>query len=343
MSETIPSAFLSYTNNDDRQESGKLRHLAKLLEGEVEVRLGSRFELFVDKEKLGWGEPWKKRIAESLENTLFLIPILTPWYFNSPACREEFDLFRRREEQLKRDDLILPLYYIDCPLIDDPARAEKDEIARVIASRQIVDWREWRHTRLEDLRPQVDKIARQLVIAINRRDGARYSPPSVVTLPRVPASPDVRPIASETDRSAPSVSRPASPNTSAPVEKPQTQQEDHLALATRLYSKGRYREAVTLFQSAAEAGDGVAMYNLGAMLERGLGGSVDLPAAKAWYESAADAGVPEALNSLGTLFEFGRGVLENRNEARLWYERAAAAGNTAGAANLLRIAPLAGK
>ncbi len=66
MQETVPSAFLSYTHRDDQQEDGKLRQLAKLLQGEVEVRLGRKFDLFVDKEKLSWGG--------ALEETNYRVP-----------------------------------------------------------------------------------------------------------------------------------------------------------------------------------------------------------------------------------------------------------------------------
>ncbi len=92
---------------------------------------------------------------------------------------------------MNRDDLILPLYYIDCPLIDDSSKADKDEIARLIVNRQFVDWRAFRHWRLGDLRPEVDKIAIQLLAAINRRNETDDLGRIQDTLPRGSRSPSL--------------------------------------------------------------------------------------------------------------------------------------------------------
>jgi TPR repeat protein len=45
--------------------------------------------------------------------------------------------------------------------------------------------------------------------------------------------------------------------------------------------------AVLLWQTAAARGDAVAMYNLGALYERGIGVAADLARARTWYKRAA--------------------------------------------------------
>jgi F-box protein 11 len=108
----LGSAFLSYTRRDNREQEGRLLGLAKLLQSEVARQLSTEFNLFADKDELWSRERWKKSITDSLGEPMFLIPVLTPWYFNRPTCREEFQLFRERERELKRDDLIIPIYYL---------------------------------------------------------------------------------------------------------------------------------------------------------------------------------------------------------------------------------------
>ena len=50
---------------------------------------------------------------------MFLIPIITPGFFDSKPCREELELFLQRERTLSRSDLILPVYYIDYPAFNN--------------------------------------------------------------------------------------------------------------------------------------------------------------------------------------------------------------------------------
>lgn len=62
-----------------------------------------------------------------------LIPIITPIFFRSLACRAEVERFLARERELGRQDLILPVYYVSTPELDKPERRDADELARVMA------------------------------------------------------------------------------------------------------------------------------------------------------------------------------------------------------------------
>ena len=49
-----------------------------------------------------------------------------------------------KETNLGRDDLVLPVYYVDYPLLHDQNALAGNDLARTIAARQFADWRELR-------------------------------------------------------------------------------------------------------------------------------------------------------------------------------------------------------
>lgn len=109
-----PVAFLSYTRSVDKHQNRRITHLRERLEGAVRDLMGDEsFYIFQDHIHIKWGEDWKKRIAESLNDAMLLIPVITEGFFKSTACCDELDCFIEREKKLGRTDLILPLYYID--------------------------------------------------------------------------------------------------------------------------------------------------------------------------------------------------------------------------------------
>jgi len=72
------------------------------------MQTGMPFPIFQDRNDLRWGQQWKSRIEDALLDVTFLIPVVTPSYFRSPACKKEFDTFLVRENTLGEDRLILP-------------------------------------------------------------------------------------------------------------------------------------------------------------------------------------------------------------------------------------------
>ena len=69
-----------------------------------------------------------------------------------------------------------------------------------------------------------------------------------------------------------------------------------------------YEQAVTWATKGAEAGLPKAMFDLGLLLDQGLGvAAPDYPAAADWYRRAADSGVGEAANNLCQMYTVGRG------------------------------------
>lgn len=165
-----PIAFLSYVRMDDIHENGRLTELRDRLSGEIRMQTGEAFEIFQDRKDIAWGQQWKQRIEESLDSVTFLIPVITPAFFRSQACREEMERFLAREQRLGRNDLILPLYYVNFPPLGDAKKIQSDPLAQVIAARQYADWRELRFEPFNTplYRKSLANIAQNIVTALER-------------------------------------------------------------------------------------------------------------------------------------------------------------------------------
>jgi len=126
------------------------------------MHTGKPFSIFQDRNDLEWGENWRDRIEGSLGEVTFLIPVVTPSYFNSPACRREFELFLEREVALGSSQLILPIYYLSSDPIEDPDN--KDAIGAKLRSRQYSDWRPLRFVSLDsaEVASQLSELARDV-------------------------------------------------------------------------------------------------------------------------------------------------------------------------------------
>ena len=165
MSNKQPLAFMSYVRSDDEHENGNITEFRKQLEGEVKIQTGKVFPIFQDEEDIKWGDAWKERIENSIDATTFLIPIITPSFFNSPPCRNELKQFIEHEKKLKRNDLILPVYYVKCSLLEDKDESATDELAQVIAGRQWIDWRERR------FEPLTSQESKEIITELAKRIG----------------------------------------------------------------------------------------------------------------------------------------------------------------------------
>ncbi|MGR0482931.1 MAG: right-handed parallel beta-helix repeat-containing protein [Candidatus Electronema sp. V4] len=165
-----PLAFMSYVNLNDQHDSGDLTQFRERLSGEVRFLTGEAFDIFQDRKDIAWGQQWQERINESLDAVTFLIPIITPSFFKSDACRAELEHFLKREEELGRGDLILPVYYANCPVLKDKEKLKHDPLAQIIAARQYADWWHLRHEPFTSpqLRKAITKIAEQIVAALER-------------------------------------------------------------------------------------------------------------------------------------------------------------------------------
>lgn len=173
----IPAAFLSYDHLDDRY--GHISQFRERLADEVCIQTGEEFLIFQDRSDIQWGENWRARIDESLESVAFIIPIITPSFFKSEYCRSELRQFLEREKELSRNDLVLPVYYVSTPLLDDAKRRAEDELAREIAARQYADWRELRFEPFDSPRvgKEMERLAAQIREALDEGRSSGYRTP----------------------------------------------------------------------------------------------------------------------------------------------------------------------
>ena len=160
---------MSYAQVVNKYTEGHLTAFRERLESAVRLQTGEHdFEIFQDKIHLKLGDNWRRRIKESLDEAMFLIPIITPSFFKSQACRAELECFLERELELQRDDLILPIYYVDCRLLNNETDRLRDPLAQVIYSRQYADWRELRLEPLDspEVRKALAKLGTQIGFAL---------------------------------------------------------------------------------------------------------------------------------------------------------------------------------
>ncbi|MCP9488157.1 MAG: toll/interleukin-1 receptor domain-containing protein, partial [Gaiellaceae bacterium MAG52_C11] len=112
--------FWSYVHDDDDGDGGRVKRLASLIKAEYAALTGGdSLELFLDHAEIRWGDEWELRIEEALQATTFFIPVVTPRYFRSEECRKKLLGFAGHAKSLGLEELVLPLYYIEVPDLED--------------------------------------------------------------------------------------------------------------------------------------------------------------------------------------------------------------------------------
>ena len=184
---------MSYTRFDDRHDGGAISELCRRLASAVQAVTGGPFDVFQDVEGIGIGEHWPGKLDQMLDQARFFIPILTPSYFTSRPCRDELEKFLRVEAKRGRKDLVLPIYYIECDVLEDDELCADNSMARTLHERQHQDWRELRFEPFDksDVRRSLERLARDIVKARKRVVPAPPTPPAAGTQPHTtsPAPP----------------------------------------------------------------------------------------------------------------------------------------------------------
>ncbi len=175
-----PEAFLSYTHLDDEFFGGAITSFRRLLDLGVKVVSGDQtFKIFQDVDGIEFGQKWQNRLNQAISRSSLFIPIVTPLYFKSDPCRDEFKHFMEHEKSIGRDDLILPVYFVTAPVLERPELLMDDVVASEIASRQRYDWRVRADLPSDD--PQIRRAALELAgkiaAAIARTSGPGAAPP----------------------------------------------------------------------------------------------------------------------------------------------------------------------
>jgi hypothetical protein len=139
---SILKGFWSYVHADDKAEGGRICHLAKDLADQYEALSGDTVQLFVDKDKIKWGDNWRNEINSNLAATAFFIPVFSPRYFMSPECRNEMYIVLRKVNEFKLNNIVLPLLYYDVSSLYE--QSPTDDLIKLIQPIQREDWREAR-------------------------------------------------------------------------------------------------------------------------------------------------------------------------------------------------------
>jgi hypothetical protein len=143
----MPAAagFWSYVRKDNQGDDGRMLALADDLRAQYRLQTAEELELFVDHESIQWGQAWEERIVDAIAGTTFFIPVVTPSYFRSNACRQELLRFIREAERLGLEQLLLTIYWVLVPDLEvaDVSEAE-DEAIRAVGKYQRQDFREVR-------------------------------------------------------------------------------------------------------------------------------------------------------------------------------------------------------
>lgn len=101
---------------------------------------------------------------------------------------------------------------------------------------------------------------------------------------------------------------------------------DAVRQAREAFGRGDFAGAVRAWTTAADLGNGAAMYNLGVMSLSGRGAAKDQTAAAGWFAKSAAAGHTGGMVNYGLSLLNGYGVPKNEAEGAHWLRKAADAG-----------------
>lgn len=89
---------------------------------------------------------------------------------SSGHCRVEFQSFLNREAAIGRSNLIFPILYVRVPALEREADWRKDEVLKIIGSRQYIDWQRLRHRNFSDtdVAEKIEQYSRNIVEALRQ-------------------------------------------------------------------------------------------------------------------------------------------------------------------------------
>lgn len=174
-----PKGFWSYARGDDDHLEGDLTGLRRRIAGEVSMLLGYDVGIFQDIHDLRTGDRWEEGLRKGLNEASFLIPVLTPRFFNRAWCREEALTYLRLSKEAGLEPRIFPVRFVEW---DDD---ENCEVRAALAPFQYKDFSNWRFesdpTKRSKLENEFAKdVMARLRVAPAPRPAAK-SAPDIVT------------------------------------------------------------------------------------------------------------------------------------------------------------------
>ncbi len=214
-----PIGFWSYARTDETASNGKLSSLRARLQAELQQQYGrDQVRIFQDVAAIAPGDGWERELRDAIENSTFLVPIITPGFLESQWCCQEVMLFLEREkvlnaahQQLDGRSRIFPIHYIDTATAE-PFDAD---VLPALMTRQWLDFRDLRFS--PDGDPALQKTLAKLATGMNELLQIR------VDLPDAPPAPPPPPPKTRAPRPTglvppPMYDAPAAPETAAAVK-----------------------------------------------------------------------------------------------------------------------------
>lgn len=111
---TDPIAFLSYASEDNTPppRGGAVFDLADRLERATQAYVPN-FRIVRDKAALEWGRLWPGELEALVDESTVFLPVVSPRYLDSVGCRRELTRFQEYAERIGRQDLILPINFVE--------------------------------------------------------------------------------------------------------------------------------------------------------------------------------------------------------------------------------------
>jgi len=362
--------FFSYSREDDEDSKGALSALRDRIQRELRGQLGRSardFRLWQDREAIAPGKLWESELKAAVAQSVFFIPIVTPTSVRSTFCRFEFEAFLAREQALGRDDLIFPLLYIRVPALENAALRAAEPVLTMIARRQYVDWREFRHRDVYSTQvgEAIERLCSKIAEALDRPDPSeaenqrrrqeaeqqrqseaekqrqeeerRRAQEEAEQQRRREAERQRREEEQRRQQERPPSKTPATVGAGSAPSAPSQAQASGYAAAQAAFDRGDYETAASQARAVGAAGDARAQFLLGLLYETGRGIAQDDAVAVQWYRKAADQGDVAGQSNLGFMYETGRGVAQDYSLAVQWYRKAADQGNAYAQASLVRL------
>lgn len=135
-----PKGFWSYARGDDDHLDRMLSELRKAIAGEVSMLMGEDVSIFQDIYDLRTGDQWAEKLRAELNAASFLIPVLTPRFFNRPWCREEVLTYLRVSKEAGLEPRIFPIRFVEW---------DSDETCEVRAALQPFQYKDFSNWRFE--------------------------------------------------------------------------------------------------------------------------------------------------------------------------------------------------
>jgi hypothetical protein len=150
-----PQVFISYSRFDNLDAF--VEQFASRLGIELGLQLGHEVTIHVGRNPREAGGTWRPGLKSALDQSDFLVPIITPSYLKSMDAFFELGAFRERHDG--DEGSIFPIHYVD--VLSDTS---KGEVISTLSNRQWVDWRELRFDSFDS--PQVSRAMQHLASSI---------------------------------------------------------------------------------------------------------------------------------------------------------------------------------